>query len=254
MNPSYPRGSESDISNQRPRRKIERKQPTSQSNIGAALEQDTEFRSRKASNLSNSNLKPLPGEEKQYRKVVRKQPKPDTLDSEASAQIDAREKILAGRAARARPDQRNDDIEIDFRNDNEPERNNVQPNNFAKRLSSAIMKSKPVPPVVPNQRKNPKPKKRSSLKDQDMYDLPDVSRTSSEIENMNWDDEEDEDDDDEKYNTRKSCSYNPIYLIALAAFIIVVVVISTTIGIVVSSKPGKLFFIKSNVLHAIWNN
>ena len=163
MNPSYPRGSESDISNQRPRRKIERKQPTSQSNIGAALEQDSDFRSRKASNLSNSNLKPLPGEEKQYRKVVRKQPKPDTLDSEASAQIDAREKILASRAAKARPGQRNDDIEIDFRNDNEPERNNVQPNNFAKRLSSAIMKSKPVPPVVPNQRKNPKPKKRDRM-------------------------------------------------------------------------------------------
>ena len=236
MQRHFPQGSDSDVSNlpqlpshNKPRPRIQRKQPA-HDNTG--FQQDKDFRSRTDTNLS---LKPSPREEKPYRKVVRKQPKPSTVDSEAAAQIEARHKALANRSAK--PNRGRHEEEIEPSDDEEPRRGPVQPSGLANQLNSVLTRNKPTSPVVTTRKKSPKPKRPKSEQDEDLYDLPNISRTNSELEaELEYVGDEEEEEPGFLQDKRT------LYIISLALFILVIAAICTTLGVVFSCVDGKLCF------------
>ena len=230
MQRNWPPGSDSDASNlpqlpsnNKPRPRIQRKQPA-HDNTG--FQQENDFRSRTDTNPS---LKPSLREEKPYRKVVRKKPKPSTVDSEAAAQIEARERALANRSAK--PNHRRHAEEIEPSDDDEPSRDPVQPSALSNQLNSVLTRTKQKPPVVTNQRKSPKPKRQKSEQDEDLYDLPNISRTNSELEaELEYEYEEEE----EENSTCPPDKRTLLYIISFALFILVIAAISTAVGIILT--------------------
>ena len=202
---------------------------------------------RKESRPVVSNLKPEGLEEKPYRKVVRKQPKPAAISTEASAQIDARENALSQRAAKFKKGRDEDEIEIDVETSYKPQKSvPVPPAALAKGISSALMRN-PTPSSVDNKRPTPKADKRpKSMQDQDMYDLPNLSRTSSELAELEREmqdvdlEDDDEDDGESKINTLFQNKRNILVLIGLISFIILVIGGATALGIFFMNQSSKL--------------
>ena len=205
-----------------------------------------QMRARAQTSSTASNLKPEGLEEKPYRKVVRKQPKPATISQEAFAQIDARENALSQRAAKFKKGQDDDEIEIHVETSNKPQKSvPVPPAALAKGLSSALMRN-PTPSSVDNKRPTPKADKRpKSMQDQDMYDLPNLSRTSSELAELEREmqdvdlEEDDEDDGESKINTLFQNKSNIFVLIGLISLIVLVIGGATALGIFFLSKSSK---------------
>ena len=198
---------------------------------------------RKESRPVVSNLKPEGLEEKPYRKVVRKQPKPAAISTEASAQIDARENALSQRAAKFKKGR--DEDEIDVETSYKPQKSvPVPPAALAKGISSALMRN-PTPSSVDN-KKTKADKKHKSIQDQDMYDLPNLSRTSSELaelerEMQEVDLEDDEEDEGEsKIDTLFQNKRNILVLIGLISLIILVIGGATALGIFFMNQSSKL--------------
>ena len=238
MNSTHPKGPRSDGKNapqlpgaRRPRIRIEKKQADPDNN-GSDPSKEKGIRARRDS---------FEDEPKAYKTVVRKKPKPSNVDAEAGEQIAKRDKVLANRAKKA--NKRNDNIELDSASDNETNRDASQPSNLAKRLSNVFsnqQKSKPVIPTAITPQKSPNlKKKRKSLQDEDLYDLPDYSRTNSEIE-RELEDSNDEDEEEGNESTSQLMdNKNLLCLIIFAVFILVVAVVATTLGITLSCKSGK---------------
>ena len=247
MQPHFPRDGASGASSlppipsKKPKVKIERKQPGLDNN---GFDSNSE-------NTRKMSLGVKPTEEKQYKKVVRRQPRPEIVDDKAAANIDARQKALQNRIKRADPNQSNDELEIEPASDKEPHQGYVH----AMPLASNFNKNKPAPPtVVPKKQKATKTNNRKSIQDEDMYDLPEYDRTDSEIEAAKREgqstDEEDyseEDDDNRKRPaTKVSMRHSPIQaegnllvIIAIALALVAIVLGSTGIGLAVRDGSGK---------------
>ena len=204
-----------------------------------------QMRARAPTSSAASNLKPEGLEEKPYRKVVRKQPKPAAISTEASAQIDARENALSQRAAKFKKGRDEDEIEIDVETSYKPQKSvPVPPAALSKGISSALMRN-PTPSSVDN-KKTKTDKKHKSIQDQDMYDLPNLSRTSSELaelerEMQEVDLEDDEEDEGEsKIDTLFQNKRNILVLIGLISFIVLVIGGATALGIFFLNQSSKL--------------
>ena len=96
-----------------------------------------------------------------------------------------------------------------------------------KRPHIKVVRKQPKPPVMPTeQRKPPKPRQKS-LRDKDMYDLPDIERTPSEIENMSEEESEEEEEEEklQKGNDAKNKkkSMKSMYIILIVSCIVLVV-------------------------------
>ena len=189
--------------------------------------------------FGSSNLNVNPTTEKQYKKVVRRQPRPAIVDDNAAARIDARSGALQNRKKRADPNRSNEELEIDNGSDHESNKRNVH----AAALANALNRNKGTPPaVISKKRKEPQKSKRETVKDDDMYDLPDYSRTNSELEAAK---REGESSSEEEYveedHTKPSFSFNKNWFIVLGLALagVAIVLASIAIGLAATNGIGK---------------
>ena len=102
----------------------------------------------------------------------------------------------------------------------------------------------PTPSSVDN-KKTKTDKKHKSIQDQDMYDLPNLSRTSSELAELEREmqevdlEDDDEDEGESKINTLFQNKRNILVLIGLISFIVLVIGGATALGIFFLTKSSK---------------
>ena len=192
---------------------------------------------------SENNLSVKPKEEKQYKKVVRRQPRPPNVDDKAAENIDARNKALQNRFKRSDPNRSNDELDINA-TDNEQTKSNIN----ASALANALNRNKGAPPtVISNQKKPSKQINRKTIKDDDMYDLPDYSRTNSEIEAAKREGQSSDDEEyiekERDYDKLNAClpffsSFQGNWLVFLSLILALVAIAfgSTAIGLALKDK------------------
>ena len=191
--------------------------------------------------FGSSNLNVSIKEEKQYKKVVRRQPRPVIVDDNAAAKIDARSGALQNRKKRADPNRSNEELEIDNSCNHESNKSNVH----AASLANALNRNKGAPPtVISKKQKKPPKSKRETVRDDDMYDLPDYSRTNSELEAARREGESSSEEEDvEDHHIKPSFSFNGNKFIILGLVLagVAIVLASIAIGLTATKGSGKNF-------------
>ena len=144
---------------------------------------------------------------------------------------------------RSDPNRNNDELDIDA-TDKEQTKSNIN----ASALANALNRNKGAPPsLVSKQKKPSKQINRKSIQDNDMYDLPDYSRTNSEIEAAKNEGES----SDEEECIEKECDYdnkkaslpfltslrgNRLVFLSLILALVAIVFGSTAIGLALKEK------------------